>query len=689
MNIWKIIIIFISLHFYIGEINGQLNVDSLEKKCNLSEDPTEAFNKIQDTLFYFFYNDISKAGKLFPFLKYYADVIGNNKSKGYYYQNYAYYKNYISQLDSAVFYLEKSIFYFKKDTSANGLSNLKYVYNGIALIYDDAGLYKTSVEHHLKCIEIAENIEKKYKPNSSSQDFLAAAYNDIAQTYSNIDDTAHANYYFKKSIDYAREYNLDMVIASNQFNYGVYLLDISEYDQAYKLFEESKNILLYNDTASLIIVYLNETKILIHQKKYNEAISLCKKTIDISREKGYTQYICNAKLVLSNIYQLMGDIDNAITYGIEYEMLCHQLINPRLEKSAEMNLVDLYSLKSDYESAFKHQKEYTRISDSLSKADISEKVSNLTLKYNLQKQVSENKLLLAKNQMNVLKIKTQKLNNIILSISSLILFITLVFLLLYYKKSRKTNAKLAELNNELMEKKNSLNEINNIQKNLFAIISHDLKGPIGTAKSFFDILNSPKLDISNEEKDNYIKIIGKTISSSYDLLENILFWSKNRLSQSVIEMETFYPYVAINDVIKNIDNTLFTKEITIKNNSNPQIQLYSCLTIFMVVIRNLITNAIKFTPKGGFIDIFIEDDEEYVIINVKDSGMGISKDRLQKIFDAKNKISTPGTENEHGTGLGLIISKELIEKLGGKIWVVSEPDKGSTFSFSIKKRLKQ
>ena len=288
--------------------------------------------------------------------------------------------------------------------------------------------------------------------------------------------------------------------------------------------------------------------------------------------------------------------------------------------------------------------------------------------------------------MNVLKIRTQKLNNIILTISSLILFITLIFLLLYYKKSRKTNAKLAELNKKLIEKKNSLDEINRIQQNLFAVISHDLKGPIGTAKSFFDILNSPKLDISNEEKDNYIKIIGKTISSSYDLLENILFWSKNQLSQSLVEMEIFHPYVAINNVIKNIDNTLFTKEITIKNNADPQIQLNSCLTIFMVVVRNLITNAIKFTPKGGFIDIYLEEDGEYVIINVKDSGVGISADRLKKIFNAKSKISTPGTENEHGTGLGLIISKELIEKLGGKIWVISEPNKGSTFSFSIKKQ---
>jgi len=686
MNGWKIILIFISLHFYIGEINGQLNVDSLKKQCTLSDDPTEAFNKIQDTLFYFFSNDITKAKKLLPYLKYYDNLVGDDKSRGLYYQNYGYYKNYISQLDSAVYYLEKSLFYFKKDTSAEGLSTVKYAYNAIALIYDDAGLYKTSIENHLKCIEIAENIEKKNNTGNSTKRFLAAAYNDIAQTYSNIDDTTHANYYFNKSIDYAKEHNLNLIIASNQFNYGVYLLDLSEYDKAFELFEESKNTLCYNDTSSLIVVYLNETKILIHQKKYNEALSLCQKTISISKEKGYPQFVCNAKLVLSNIYQMMGDIDNAITYGIEYENLCHKLINPKLVKSAEMNLVDLYSLKSDYESAFKHQKEYIQISDSLSKADISEKVSNLTLQFNLQKQVSENKLLLAKNQMNVLKIKTQKLNNIILSISSFILLIILIFLWLYYNKSRKTNAKLAELNNELIEKKNSLNEINSIQQNLFAVISHDLKGPIGTAKSFFDILNSPKLDISNEEKDDYIKIIGKTISSSYDLLENILFWSKNRLSQSLIEMEIFHPYVAINDVIKNIDNTLFTKKITIKNNTDPQIQLYSCLTIFMVVIRNLITNAIKFTPKGGFIDIFLEEDEENMIINVKDSGVGMSADRLKKIFNAKNKISTPGTENEHGTGLGLIISKELIEKLGGKIWVVSEPNKGSTFSFSIKKQ---
>ena len=89
MNGWKIILIFFLLHFFIGDINGQLNIDSLKNQCSLSEDPLEAFNKIQDTLFYFFYNDINKAGKLSPYLKYYADIIDNNKSRGYYYQNYA------------------------------------------------------------------------------------------------------------------------------------------------------------------------------------------------------------------------------------------------------------------------------------------------------------------------------------------------------------------------------------------------------------------------------------------------------------------------------------------------------------------------------------------------------------------------------------------------------------------------
>jgi len=508
----------------------------------------------------------------------------------------------------------------------------------------------------------------------------------LAQTYSNVNDTINANLYFSKSIDYAKKHKLKLLVGINQFNYAVYLFDLSEFDKAYPLFEESKPILAKNDTASFIVVLLNEAKILAKNNYYDSAISICKKVIKIASKRGYPEYVGNAKYIISTTYRLKGDIDKALAYGIEYEKFCHSLGNLRYEKSAELNLLELYKQKSDFKSAFTYQKKYIRISDSIAAIDISEKVNGLTLKFKLQKQTTENDLLSTKNQMNDLKIKTQNQYNIILTISSLILFIVIIFLWLYYKKTRKTNSQLAELNYELIEKKKSLNEINNIQKNLFAIISHDLKGPIGTAKSFFDILNNDNIELTSKDRNRYVKLIGRSISSTYELLENVLFWSKNRMAETKPETEDFYPFAIVNEILYNIDSTLFTKEIIFRNLIDSNIIIISNLSIFKVVMRNLLTNAIKFTNRHGEILVNLEEEKENYWFMVKDNGIGIPPEKLSKLLSSKLKESTVGTENEKGTGLGLMISTELIEFIGGKLKVESQVGKGSTFSFNIKKQ---
>lgn len=262
----------------------------------------------------------------------------------------------------------------------------------------------------------------------------------------------------------------------------------------------------------------------------------------------------------------------------------------------------------------------------------------------------------------------------------------LIFLFLYYKKVKQHNRKLEELNNELTANKKDLQKLYDTQKNLFAILSHDLKGPIGTTKSFFDILTDESVEISDKERDEYIRIISKTINSTYELLENVLYWSKSRMSNSKLEYELFSPHELVEEILKNIHSTLFTKEIEIKNLINPEIKINYCIGIFKVIVRNLITNAIKYTNRKGKIEIFLEEENDQYVVCVKDNGIGMSAEKAASLFDRKVKSSTPGTEKEKGSGLGLMISSELIRTLGGEIWVKSKPGEGSVFCFSVKKQ---
>jgi tetratricopeptide (TPR) repeat protein len=278
-----------------------------------------------------------------------------------------------------------------------------------------------------------------------------------------------------------------------------------------------------------------------------------------AKERGYYDISQHAYLILTSIYSDKKDFSKAISYCDTLYKLCKKYKNPSLEKWSLFYLSDLYQKINKYKTACKYQNKYIKLNDSLFKIETKNQINSLKLKYNLEKKITENKLLLAKNQMKDEKIERQKTNNLILI--GLVSTGVIVFLLLlyYYLNARKANKKLKTLNEKLLENEKKLQHLNNTQKNLFAIISHDLRGPIGTAKSFFDILNNESLEISEEDRNNYIKTVGRSISSTYELLENVLFWSKHLLSKSDFENENFYPFAIVNDILSNINSTLFTK----------------------------------------------------------------------------------------------------------------------------------
>ena len=677
-------IFFISFSEILFAQKHPLQIDSLKQKYKLSDNPSDAFNKIKDTLFYFYYNDINKAEEIIPYLKYYSDLLDNYYSKAVYYQNYGYFKEFKFEIDSAIYYLNKSIDYFNKDTIGNvNYINSEFIYNAIAIIYDNAGLYKSAIENHLKAVKFAEQILTS-KPNSNkNKKFLASAYNDLAQTYSNINDSINAEYFFKKSIKFAKENGFKLIETTNKFNYAIFLFDLKRYEEAYPIFEDTKIILQKEDFNSYLIVNVNEAKINYQNKNYIKAIEICKKTINEADKHGYYDISEYSYLLLIYIYKDKKQLSQAIYYGKVLESMCKKFDNPSMEKQALFNLSQLYQEKKEYKKAFYYQKKYIKLNDSLFKVESEKRINNLKLKYNLEKKVTENKLLMAKNRMKDEKIKRQKTNNIILTgliISGIIIFLLLLY---YFRNAKKANRKLELLNEQLLENERELHLLNNTQKNLFAIISHDLRGPIGTAKSFFDILNNESLEISEEDRNNYIKTVGRTISSTYELLENVLFWSKHLLSNNEMENEDFYPFAVVNDILSNINSTLFTKEIVFRNLIDSNIKINSCPSVFKVVMRNLITNAIKFTHRKGEIIINMTQNEKDYIFSVKDNGIGIDTEKLDILFTTNIKQSTPGTENEKGSGLGLMISRELIKRMGGDIYAESEKDKGTTFYFTI------
>ncbi|MBN2890597.1 MAG: PAS domain S-box protein [Bacteroidales bacterium] len=227
-------------------------------------------------------------------------------------------------------------------------------------------------------------------------------------------------------------------------------------------------------------------------------------------------------------------------------------------------------------------------------------------------------------------------------------------------------------------------KISNADKDRFMqILAHDLKNPFSSLLGFSDLLikNLHKYDI--EKIEHQLKIIHQTTRKTYSLLEDLLLWSKSQSGKLTINPLNIVFGDICNDIINNLKNQSNPKGITIQCFEAERTFLTVDLNMFKTILRNLISNAIKFTNKNGQIRIFSERDNENVKITISDNGVGIEKENIPKLWDFTQPFSTKGTSDEKGTGFGLLVCKEFVEQHGGKIWVESEIGKGSDFIFTI------
>jgi signal transduction histidine kinase/ligand-binding sensor domain-containing protein len=253
----------------------------------------------------------------------------------------------------------------------------------------------------------------------------------------------------------------------------------------------------------------------------------------------------------------------------------------------------------------------------------------------------------------------------------------------------KRQEQIEEQAEELIMANNKLLQLNATKDTFFSILAHDLRNPFNSILGFTEILNNSDQKIAEDE----IKIINKqlltTASTTYELLENLLEWSRTQSNRIAFEPKPTDIDTLIAEVTQVFNSN--TKAITINYKSTGKIPIVVDANMIKTVLRNLLSNAIKFSHPNGTITVYAEKSDQYVTVTVSDNGIGIKSENLNKLFDFTQKFSSTGTAQEKGTGLGLIICKEFVEKHGGKIWVESDPDshrggKGSDFKFTIPMR---
>jgi signal transduction histidine kinase len=246
---------------------------------------------------------------------------------------------------------------------------------------------------------------------------------------------------------------------------------------------------------------------------------------------------------------------------------------------------------------------------------------------------------------------------------------------------RRQAWQLYELNSQLSESNEKLRSAINSKDKLFSVIGHDMRGPIGNLQRLLQLLLEDALE--PEERDEMIRESLKSLRYTHDLLENLLFWARSQKSELSNQPEVFRLDDAVIENVLMLDAVAKDKGQILRHDVPANILVYADRNMVNLIIRNLLTNAIKFTHDGGIIEVKGEIQQSKALVMVKDTGVGFSRDNQKIIFQDKKTCFTHGTRGEKGTGLGLALCIDFIGKIGGTYFVESKENHGTVFSFTL------
>ena len=586
-------------------------------------------------------------------------------------------------------------------------------YNSKGLVYTNQGKFDLALNELLKALAIA-NEEK-----DSSE--IARLNNNIGNAYYGVQNFEQAYLNFIQSQKIAEKKQDSLIIVISMHNIGRVLKELGQYQNAIKYLEEAMKLGdLIGDEEGHAYAFDEMGKVYLRQKKYNEAIEAFGKSIEESKEHDLkiieTETLikrAEAYKILKEYDKSLEDLNKAMLFGTElkndevraealtnmatiniirgnYGVAESQLVEAlslaenvhslRVITTCYLEFSELYDRRNEYEKSLTFYKKHIYFRDSMLVAKRNEQTAQLQLQYNIDKKDLEIALLNERDQAKINELNNQKgLNNIL----AVILALSVFLLFTVYRsgqRRKKINSLLRLHQEETEEQKMELLELNNLKDKFFSIIAHDLRSPISSLSGVIDLLTGKNL--TQDEMNMLLKTIRKQLDYTKELLDNLLDWALLQMDKLKVSKEAIDLKKLVEDNIELVKKTSI-KHIDISNDVKDSVMINADKNMINLVLRNLLTNAIKFTNEGGNITVSKEKDNGEVIVTIKDNGVGISEENINKLFDRSQYFSTKGTANEKGAGLGLKLCQEFIERNGGRVWAESTEGEGSSFKFSL------
>lgn len=583
------------------------------------------------------------------------------KGEGYAYMRFGSYYSLITENEKAIDYHEQSIAF----AELHNLEKLKVItLNNHGILLSNMGDNAKALTLFLEAIDVCKKIE--------FNGLLSVLYSNVGGMYSELDDPETALEFIQKAKDINEKLGHEEWIMRTLSNMAYEHIRLKNYNTAQKNLELAipyfeKN----NHNRWLGHAYRVQGLIAFEKKDYQTALEWFKKSKELLQAFSDFYEISYALDGMANSYLKLKQYDKAKAAALEAKSLAEDsnLLVGLMMSTHVLNKVS--KIEGNYEKAWHYQKEYL---EHYKKHNAENYSTSIAMVKNEMAFENEKHLLVEENDKALAK--QRNLLSLIASGLALLLII-LFFVYIDYTKQKKFNLVLQERELEL---NNSIKTKNK----LFSIIAHDLKGPI---TSVFEVMKmyAKGLITPEDSKLLFPKAI-ENIGAVSDMLDNLLAWGRTQIKGSQITPTNVDLTYYVNKNMALLKPSADKKSIKLRHSIDPDFFCYCDKDHIDIVLRNLISNAIKFTQTNGAIEISAIHKENEIRIAVKDNGVGMELQKLGQVFDDKTMNSTYGTHNEKGTGLGLPLCKELVQKNMGKILANSILNKGTTMYFTVPER---
>ncbi|WP_423127039.1 tetratricopeptide repeat protein [Gaoshiqia sp. Z1-71] len=551
-------------------------------------------------------------------------------------------------------------------------------YNSIGLVHYYKGEYDLAIENQLAALNCLENVSDRHE--------LAHVYSNMGMVYSRLGYYEVSIENYRKAAVINREIDDPYSLAVNHNGMGVGYYNLGQLDSSKVNYGRSLTIFRQMDDKRRVAIALNNiANIYVDEgDSLQQALSYYEEAYAVFDE---LKDVRNKTFVLEGmgcVYRAMGNRNKALQVFREgLDMAITHKLGHFIRQRYYEDLSVTYEMLGRTRDAFEAYRQHIVYRDSMRQENQLQQIAVLEKKFEIEKKEAEIAHLNSEREIAHLQIQKDKVIRLFGIIVILLLMAVIVYVSFSNYNKKKVNILLNQKNTQIETQKNEL-EIMNVSKNkLFSIIAHDLKNPLHTMMGYSYLLNQEYDRFNDTERKKHAGDIYQATNNLFRLLQNLLDWSRSqtgRLKYDPVRFELRDLYNRIHSLMKPVAEQ---KNIRLETTIPDDLLVYADPMMVDTILRNLINNAIKFSKEGSVVKTGISRLETDITVCVTDEGIGMSEQELQHLFSIDPKVKRKGTNNEDGSGLGLILCHEFVQINGGKIWALSEEGKGSTFCFTI------